>query len=97
MISRARLLYLVGLGFTESTAEFLYNKDKCKDLFAGMLIVIAYLFVITIVAESEVSDPPTGMVVGQGPPDQGQLMLLAMITESKRDVDSTNYVVTTGL
>jgi len=96
MISRARLRYLVGLGFTESTAEFLYNKDKCKDLFAGMLIVIAYLFVITI-AESEVSDPPTGMVVGQGPPDQGQLMLLAMITESKRDVDSTNYVVTTGL
>jgi len=97
MISRARLRYLAGLGFTESTAEFLYNKDKCKDLFAGMLIFIAYLFVIKIVAESEVSDPPTGMVVGQGPPDQGQLMLLAMITESKRDVDSTNYVVTTGL
>ena len=70
MISRARLRYLVGLGFTESTAKFLYNKDQCKDLFAGMLIVIAYLFVIKIVA---------------GPPDQGQLMLLAMITESKRD------------
>ena len=33
-----------------------------------------------IVAESEVPDPPNGMVVGQGPPDQGQFaMLLAMI------------------
>ena len=93
--------YLVGLGF--------------KDLFACMLIVIAYLFVMKIpqptgaqglrgiiVAESEVPDPPNGMVVGQGPPDQGQFaMLLAMMAESQRNVLSpvlsTNYVVTIGL
>ena len=74
--------YLVGLGFNEPTAEFLYNKDKCKYLFACMLIVIAYLFFMKIsqptgaqglrgiiVAESEVPDPPNDMVVGQGPPD----------------------------
>jgi hypothetical protein len=92
--------YLVGLGFTEPTAEFLYNKDKCKDLFACMLIDIAYLFFMKIpqpigaqglrgiiVAESEVPDPPNGMVVGQVPPDQGQFaMLLAMMAESQRNV-----------
>ena len=64
MISRARLRY-ISQGWVSPSLQ-----DKCKDLFAGMLIVIAYLFVIKIVA---------------GPPDQGQLMLLAMITESKRD------------
>jgi hypothetical protein len=37
--------YLVGLGFTEPTAKFLYNKDKCKGLFACMLIVLSYLFI----------------------------------------------------
>ena len=97
--------YLVGLGFTEPTAEFLYNKDKCKDLFACMLIVIAYLFINKIpqptgvqglrgimVAESE--DPLHGMVVGQGPPDQGQFaMLLAMMAESQRNVAALTGLV----
>jgi hypothetical protein len=49
-----------------------------------MLVVIAYLFVMkipqptgaqglsgNIIAEYEVPDPPNGMVVGEGPPDQG--------------------------
>ena len=99
--------YLVGLGFTEPTAEFLYNKDKCKDLFACMLIVIAYLFINKIpqptgvqglrgimVAESEVPDPLSGMVVGQGPPDQGQFaMLLSMMVESQRNVAALTGLV----
>jgi hypothetical protein len=99
--------YLVGLGFTEPTAEFLFNKDKCKDLFACMLIVIAYLFVMKIpqptgaqdlrgiiVAESEVPNPLNGMVVGQGPPDQGQFaMLLSMMAESQRNVATLTGLV----
>jgi len=99
--------YLVGLGFTEPTAEFLYNKDKCKDLFACMLIVIAYLFIMKIpqptgvqglrgiiVAESEVSDAPNGMVVGQGLPDQGQFAtLLTMMAESQRNVAALTGLV----
>ncbi len=56
--------YLIGLGFTEPTAEFLYNKDKCKDLFACLRGIIA--------AESDASDLTNGhAAVGQGLPDQG--------------------------
>jgi len=68
--------YLIGLGFTEPTAEFLYNKDKCKDLFACLLIVLAYLFVMKIppvtgaqslsgivVADSDAPDTTVGIKV----------------------------------
>jgi hypothetical protein len=72
-----------------------------------MLIVIAYLFVMKIpqptgaqglrgiiVAESEVSDPPNGMVVGQGLPDQGQFAtLLTMMAESQRNVAALTGLV----
>ena len=100
--------YLIGLGFTEPTAEFLYNKDKCKDLFSCMLIVLCYLFIMKIppptgvqglrgiiVAEADASDLTNShAAVGQGLPDQGQFaMLLAMMAESQRSVAALTGLV----
>jgi len=99
--------YLIGLGFTEPTAEFLYNKDKCKDLFVCMLIVLSYLFVMKIppvtgaqslrgiiVAEPNALDITVGMVADHGPPDQGRFaMLMAMMAESQCSVAALTGVV----
>ena len=47
--------YLIELGFAVPSVEFLYN-DKCKDLFACMLIVIAYLFLMNIPQQTGAQD-----------------------------------------